>query len=126
MPFKCYLREHRLKLGLTQDELARELGVTRQTIIALEKEKYAPSMEVAMGIGEIFRLPIEQIFQDLERELDSWVSPAINPSTPLRTSIREEEKEIIVEVSLPQRINPKKVKAELKEGVLTIRLPKVK
>ncbi len=117
MPFKCFLREHRLKLGLTQEELAEELGISRQTIIALEKEKYAPSMEVAMGIGEIFRLPIEQIFQDLERELDSWVSPPL-------TNIWEERGEIIVEVSLPQRVNPKKVKAELKEGVLTIRLPK--
>ena len=117
MPFKCYLREHRQKLGLTQDELARELGVTRQTIIALEKEKYAPSMEVAMGIGEIFRLPIEQIFRDLERELQAFASPF--------TNISEEKGEITVEITLPQNIDPKKVKAELKEGVLTIHLPKV-
>ncbi len=47
---------------LTQEELARKLGVTRQTIIAIEKEKYDPSLVLAFKIAKFFEVQIEDIF----------------------------------------------------------------
>jgi putative transcriptional regulator len=47
---------------MTQEELANKVGVTRQTIIALEKAKYAPSLELAFRIALVFNVPLEQVF----------------------------------------------------------------
>lgn len=47
---------------MTQEELARELGVTRQTIIAIEKNKYDPSLILAFKMAEFFKVSIEDIF----------------------------------------------------------------
>lgn len=52
----------RRKRGWTQEELAAAVGVTRQTIIALEKGNYAPSVILALKIARKFRVPVEQIF----------------------------------------------------------------
>jgi putative transcriptional regulator len=47
--------------------LAKKVGVTRQTIIALEKGKYAPSLELAFRIAHVFDVPLEEVFSyDLE------------------------------------------------------------
>ncbi|CAB49550.1 helix-turn-helix transcriptional regulator [Pyrococcus abyssi] len=59
---KNRLREFREKYGLTQEELARILGVTRQTIIAIEKGKYDPSLRLAFKIARFFGVRIEDIF----------------------------------------------------------------
>ena len=48
--------------GVTQAELADALGVTRQTIIALEKGNYTPSVLLALKIAQYFRMPVEKIF----------------------------------------------------------------
>ena len=48
---------------LTQEALADRLGVTRQTILAIEKGKYSPSLELAFKIAEVFDVKIEDIFQ---------------------------------------------------------------
>lgn len=48
---------------LTQETLADKLQVTRQTIIAIEKGKYDPSLELAFKIAETFKVKIEDIFQ---------------------------------------------------------------
>lgn len=54
---------------LTQDDLAKKLDVSRQTIISLEKEKYNPSIMLAYKIAKIFSLSIEDIFLfDNEKE----------------------------------------------------------
>jgi putative transcriptional regulator len=47
---------------LTQEQLASQLGITRQTIIALEKDKYCPSLELAFKIAAIFGAKIEDVF----------------------------------------------------------------
>ena len=47
---------------LTQQDLANELGVTRQTIIAIEKEKYNPSLELAFKIAKYFDTTVEKVF----------------------------------------------------------------
>jgi putative transcriptional regulator len=51
-----------LKGELTQADLAKKAGVTRQTIIALEQEKYAPSLELAFRIAHVFGVPLEEVF----------------------------------------------------------------
>lgn len=52
----------RQRIGLTQEELAEAVGVTRQTIIALEKGNYVPSVLLALKIAKHFKSPVEKIF----------------------------------------------------------------
>lgn len=47
---------------ITQEQLAKELGVTRQTILAIEKDKYDPSLNLAFKIANYFQVKIEDIF----------------------------------------------------------------
>jgi putative transcriptional regulator len=60
---KNRIKELRAKNDLTQKDLAEKVGVTRQTIVALEKGTYVPSLLLAMNIAEVFNEPIESIFQ---------------------------------------------------------------
>ena len=48
---------------MTQEELAKKAGVTRQTIIALEAQKYSPSLELGFRISKVFNVPLEEVFQ---------------------------------------------------------------
>lgn len=52
----------RKERGLTQEALAQAVSVTRQTIIALEKGNYTPSVLLALKIGMFFHVPVEKIF----------------------------------------------------------------
>lgn len=52
----------RAERGWTQAELAAKLGVSRQTVIAIETERYDPSLPLAFLIAEVFRRPVETIF----------------------------------------------------------------
>lgn len=54
--------ELRKKNNITQQELARAVGVTRQTIIAIEKGNYTPSVLLALKIASFFRSSLEQVF----------------------------------------------------------------
>jgi putative transcriptional regulator len=54
--------ELRNKSGATQEELARAVGVTRQTIIAIEKGDYTPSVALALKLAKFFKKPVEAIF----------------------------------------------------------------
>lgn len=47
---------------MTQAELARRVGLTRQTIIAIEQGRYSPSLEVAFQIAAVFEVPIDRVF----------------------------------------------------------------
>ena len=53
---------------MTQKQLAEVIGVTRQTVMAIEANKYSPSLEVAFKIAEVFSLPLEEVFQYKEVE----------------------------------------------------------
>lgn len=53
----------RKKKGVTQEVLAEAVGVTRQTIIALEKGNYVPSVLLALKIAKFFKEPLEKIFK---------------------------------------------------------------
>lgn len=59
---KNKLRVLRAMKELTQEDLAHELGVTRQTIIAIEKNKYDPSLRLAFKMAEFFQVKIEDLF----------------------------------------------------------------
>lgn len=53
----------RTKNGLTQESLAEKVGVTRQTVISIEKGNYTPSVLLALKIAGVFKIPVEDIFQ---------------------------------------------------------------
>lgn len=57
------VRELRSQRSMTQQELADVIGVTRQTVIAIELDKYSPSLETAFRIARVFEVPLEQVFQ---------------------------------------------------------------
>lgn len=59
---KNNLRELRKNKQLTQEELARILGVTRQTIIAIENDKYDPTLRLALKLARFFGTHVEAIF----------------------------------------------------------------
>lgn len=48
---------------MTQAELGSKIGVTRQTVAAIESGKYAPTLETAFRIADVFAVPLEQVFQ---------------------------------------------------------------
>ena len=48
---------------MTQAELADRVGVTRQTIIAIEQGRYSPTLEMAFRIARVFRVPLDEVFQ---------------------------------------------------------------
>jgi putative transcriptional regulator len=56
------LRELRARYRMTQEELARMVGVTRQTIIAIENGRYLPSLKLAFKLAKAFNVRIEDIF----------------------------------------------------------------
>lgn len=58
------MRVLRAEHGWSQGELAKQLGVSRQTVNAIETEKYDPSLPLAFKISQVFGHPIEQIFQE--------------------------------------------------------------
>ncbi|WP_373460745.1 helix-turn-helix transcriptional regulator [Agromyces ramosus] len=58
------IRALRFRHGeMTQAELAEALGVTRQTVIAIEQGRYSPSLEMAFQIARVFRVPLDDVFQ---------------------------------------------------------------
>ncbi len=59
---KNCVNEHRTKAGLTQEALAEKVGVTRQTIIAVEKGNYTPSVLLALKLADVFRVNVESLF----------------------------------------------------------------
>jgi putative transcriptional regulator len=63
MSIANHIRRLRFEHGeMTQEELARRVGVTRQTVIALEGGKYAPSLELAFRIARVFERGVEDVF----------------------------------------------------------------
>ncbi len=71
---KNRLKVYRAMHDLTQEALADKLGVTRQTVISIEKGKYDPSLELAFKVAELFKVTIEDIFFHGERQ-DGFTAP---------------------------------------------------
>jgi len=59
---KTRIKEFRARFGLTQDELAKKVGVRRETIVFLEQGKYNPSLELAHNVAKVFKVKIEDVF----------------------------------------------------------------
>jgi putative transcriptional regulator len=64
---KCYINNNIRKLRfhaneMTQQELADQTGVTRQTIVAIENGKYSPTLELAFRIARVFKTPLDEVF----------------------------------------------------------------
>lgn len=60
--FECRLKTFRQLKGLTQEQLAEQVGVRRETIMRLEKAQYNPSLKLAIDISRAVEAPIEDIF----------------------------------------------------------------
>ena len=64
LPFTNQIRLLRFMAGeMTQAELGERIGLTRQTIAAIEQGKYSPSLEAAFRIAQVFGKPLEEVFQ---------------------------------------------------------------
>ncbi|MFN2121399.1 MAG: helix-turn-helix transcriptional regulator [Anaerolineales bacterium] len=67
MSIRNRLKEVRLEKGLTQESLASLVGVTRQTVIAVEKSKFVPSVKLALELARALGTPLADIF---------WLDPS--------------------------------------------------
>ncbi|MFA4946720.1 MAG: helix-turn-helix transcriptional regulator [Candidatus Micrarchaeia archaeon] len=61
--FKTRIKEYRVKKGLTQQRLADEVGVRRETIVFLEQGKYNPSLKLAWDVAKVLEARIEELFE---------------------------------------------------------------
>jgi len=57
------VKEYRVARGLTQEELAAEAGVSRQSVISIERGRYVPSLSLALHLARIFGCPVEELFR---------------------------------------------------------------
>jgi len=72
-----YLKRHREKADMTQGELADKLGVSRQSVIALESGKCIPSVSLALRVGRFFSMPVEFIFREAGKDLEGTIDEII-------------------------------------------------
>lgn len=63
LKMKNSLKVERARHDMTQDRLAELIGVSRQTINSMEKNKYVPSTVLALRLSEVFKLPVNELFQ---------------------------------------------------------------
>jgi putative transcriptional regulator len=67
---QCHLRRTRMAADLTQQELAERVGVSRQTILSIEKGKYTPSVALALRLAAVFGVRVEDLFALEEGDRD--------------------------------------------------------
>jgi putative transcriptional regulator len=60
---KSHIRQHRARVELTQQDLAKRVGVSRQTIISIEKGRYVPSTLLALKIARVLEMKVEDLFE---------------------------------------------------------------
>ncbi len=60
------VKEHRIRLGMTQQDLARAAGVSRQSIISIERGRYVPSLPLALKMATIFGCATDELFRLVE------------------------------------------------------------
>ena len=65
---KNHIKQHRARLDLTQEDLARKAGVRRQTILSIEKGKYVPSALLAFKIARALGMRVDELFELIEGE----------------------------------------------------------
>jgi putative transcriptional regulator len=57
------IKDYRVRSNLTQDELAQAVGVSRQSIISIERGRYTPSLYLALRFAKFFQCPVDEIFE---------------------------------------------------------------
>jgi DNA-binding XRE family transcriptional regulator len=62
MTFKTRIKELRARYDMTQEDLAKEVGVTRQTIVYLEKGAYNPSLDLAHRVAKVLKTTVDELF----------------------------------------------------------------
>lgn len=68
MGLRNHIRQHRARLDLTQQDLAERVGVRRQTILAVEKDRYVPSALLAFRIARVLEMRVDDLFELDEKE----------------------------------------------------------
>lgn len=69
MRLRNHIKQHRARVDLTQEDLARRVGVRRQTILSIEKGRYVPSTLLAFDIARVLGMQVDELFElDEERE----------------------------------------------------------
>ncbi len=63
MKIENHIKDLRIEKGWTQEELARQVGVSRQSINSIERNKYIPSLPLALKFAQIFEINVETLFQ---------------------------------------------------------------
>lgn len=63
MKLRNHLKQHRARCDLTQDDLARRVGVRRQTILMIEKGRYAPSALLAFELARALAMRVDELFE---------------------------------------------------------------
>ncbi len=63
MELRNHIRQHRARLSLTQQELAEKVGVSRQTVISIEKGRYVPSTLLAFRIARELHMSVDELFE---------------------------------------------------------------
>lgn len=76
------MKEHRARLGLKQEDLAKLVGVRRETIGNLEKGRYNPSLVLAWNIAKVFGVSIEEVFTVLPEDGTAETAPGDRGSIP--------------------------------------------
>jgi putative transcriptional regulator len=66
-----HVKDHRKRLGITQEELAKRVGVSRQSIISVEQGKYIPSLPLALKLRKLFQCSTDTLFELVESVSDS-------------------------------------------------------
>lgn len=119
--FSHNLRNLREEREMTQESLARILGISRQSIISLERGRCLPSLPLAIHFAEVFDLALEDILRPAEESMlenETQIAPATN-------EMRERENDWLLQVKLPENIDHNKIEAEVKDGILMVTLPKI-
>lgn len=86
---KNRVKELRARLDLRQSDLAREIGVTRQTILAIEKGRLNPSINIALKTARVLREPVDYIFY-LENAPEGESSPVQEPAAEMEQTPEKE------------------------------------
>lgn len=115
--FSQQIRNLREEHHLTQEALAHELGVSRQSIISLERGRCLPSLPLAMSMADLFDLMVEDILRPTERQFEDIPQRLV-------ADLKEQENAWVAQIQLPEYIDHERIEAEIKDGVFTLTFPK--
>jgi putative transcriptional regulator len=115
--FSQQIRNLREEHEWTQEELARQLGVSRQSIIAFERGRCLPSLPLAMSMADLFNLMLEDILRPTQLEQAETLEANEN-------LMIEQDDAWHAQIHLPENIDEDEIDVQLENGILSITLPK--